>query len=183
MGLRVRLLNMMVLHAPDFVIGGYENPYLLRWYITPWSGLYRDVPDEKKTRWQKFVRALPNVYLHLFLRSDDDRALHDHPWLFNCSFLLEGRYREWVPDPLGKYLMFDGTQEPIAIEREAGSWYFRWGRAIHRVELIDRQPCTTLFITGPAVREWGFWCRRGWVNWKVFTHTRDGVSTVGRGCE
>ena len=46
----------------DFVIGGAERPYLRRWWVIPRNRLF-------------------NVYLHQFLRSDDDRALHDHPWL------------------------------------------------------------------------------------------------------
>ena len=189
MGLRDRLFNVMVKRPPDFVIGGVENPYLLRWWLTPWSGLYRDIPEEKRTRWQRFVRALPNAYLHIFLRSDDDRALHDHPWLCNASFLLDGSYTEYVPGwkvrrhaGQGKTRWERDPQNPIAILRDAGSWYFRWGRAIHRVHL-HAGPCTTLFITGFAVREWGFWCPKGWVHFKRFTETRDGVSTVGRGCE
>jgi hypothetical protein len=35
-----------------------------------------------------------NIYLHHFLHSDDDRALHDHPW-WNVSILLRsGSYVE-----------------------------------------------------------------------------------------
>ena len=45
---------------PDFVIGGADRPYMRRWYLVP-----------KNTQL--------NVYLHHFRRSDDDRALHDHP--------------------------------------------------------------------------------------------------------
>ena len=36
------------------------------------------------------------MYLHLFLRDDDDRALHDHPW-DNASFLLTEGYVEVLP--------------------------------------------------------------------------------------
>ena len=59
---------------PDQVIGGRQRPYLLRWFLIPQN---------------RFL----NVYLHRFLRSDDDRALHDHPW-WNVSLLLEGAYTE-----------------------------------------------------------------------------------------
>lgn len=183
--LRQRLLDVMLKREPDFIIGGTERPYLLRWYLTPWSGKYRDVPEAERTLWQRFVRALPNAYLHLFLRSDDDRALHDHPWLFNASVLLEGNYIEHVPDPVAAEYGFDPTQHPVKITRRAGSWYFRWGKAIHRVELIDGLPCTTLFITGPAAiwRDWGFYCPKGFVPWRKFTATEGGVSKIGRGCE
>ena len=68
---------------PDFVVGA-DNPegaYLNRWYITPWRGWYQHVPEMQRTRWQRlamgFARLLPNLYLHQFLRDDDDRALHD----------------------------------------------------------------------------------------------------------
>ena len=53
---------------PNAIIGGPENPYLLRWWLIP------------RNRWF-------NVYLHQFKRSDDDRALHDHPWI-NASIVL-----------------------------------------------------------------------------------------------
>jgi hypothetical protein len=63
---------------PDFVIGGVENPYLLRWWLIP------------RNRWF-------NVYLHKIIRDDDPRALHDHPW-WNVSVLLKGGYLEWRKD-------------------------------------------------------------------------------------
>ena len=60
---------------PDFIIGGAENPYLLRWWLIP------------RNRWF-------NVYLHKIVRDDDPRALHDHPW-WNVSIVLKGGYYEW----------------------------------------------------------------------------------------
>ena len=38
-----------------------------------------------------------NIYLHKFLGSDDDRALHDHPW-YSISCVLKGRLIEHRPD-------------------------------------------------------------------------------------
>lgn len=150
--------------GPDFVIGGAERPYLLRWWLIPRNPVF-------------------NVYLHCFLRSDDDRALHTHPWLFNCSTLLDGQYVEHTDK--GSDLL------------EAGDWKFRWGPAAHRVELLmpaiaygnDKPrafgkplPCWTLFITGPRVREWGFLCPQGFVHWRDFTDVRD-KGAVGKGCD
>ena len=57
-----------------FVIGEPEEPYLKRWFILP------------RNRWF-------NIYLHHFHRSDDDQALHDHPWA-SVSILLKGSYIE-----------------------------------------------------------------------------------------
>jgi hypothetical protein len=37
-------------------------------------------------------------------------------------------------------------------------------------------------LTGPRIREWGFWCPQGWRHWRAFTSGRNG-ETIGRGCE
>ncbi len=140
---------------PDFVIGGHERPYLLRWWVIP------------RNRWF-------NVYLHNIRRSDDDRALHSHPWLANASVLLSGCYVEHT------------EAGPVFVER--GAFKFRWGASFHRLQLIrspatrEEWPVWTLFITGPKVREWFFACPQGWRHWREFTSPRDGGS-VGRGCE
>ena len=108
-----------------------------------------------------------NVYLHEILRDDDDRALHDHPWP-NTSLLLIGRYREITPN---------GT-----FTREAGALVRREACAAHRLELIDGEPCVSLFFTGAKEREWGFHCPKGWVDWRTFT-AGDNGELVGRGCD
>lgn len=164
MKLADRIINRATKRAPDFIIGGAEDPYLLRWWLIPRNRFF-------------------NVYLHCFLRSDDDRALHDHPWLFNLSWLLRNRYREWV---LGTSVP-GGPRESIV--RNEGDVKFRWGPAPHRVELfreVTRRgepiPCWTVFVTGPRVREWGFLCPAGWVHWKGFTAPAD-AGSVGKGCD
>jgi hypothetical protein len=136
---------------PDFIIGGKDNPYMLRWWVI--------------TRNRFF-----NIYLHKFLRSDDDRALHDHPWI-NMSYLLAGTYIEHS-------ILAGGVQR--AVRYSVGDVKFRWPRTAHRIE-ID-QPAWSLFITGPVVRVWGFHCPKGWRPWTVFVDQRDSGS-VGRGCE
>ncbi|WP_228275265.1 hypothetical protein [Stakelama tenebrarum] len=118
-------------------------------------------------RWWIVPRnAHANVYLHQGLRDDDDRALHDHPW-DNQSFLISGRYREITTEG--------------AFVREAGSLVSRKASDAHRLELIDGAPFVSLFFTGPKVREWGFHCPNGWVDWRDFTAGAHG-ELVGRGC-
>jgi len=160
---------------PDHVIG---DEYLLRWYVTPWSGKYRQL--EHKTWWQWLVTRLPGVYLHLFRGSDDDRALHDHPWP-SCSILLMGGYYEHVPVNPDR-----PTGPTRAIWRPEGAISFRRARAPHRIALphesCQEHNVMTLFITGPRLREWGFWCPRGWRHWRIFTDPKDS-GQVGRGCE
>jgi hypothetical protein len=118
---------------PSQVIGPPGNPYLLRWI------LFRQ-------------GTKPRVYIHHFMRSDDDRALHDHPWWF-VSILLRGSYLEHGPGG--------------ARVRRAPSIAFRPLDTRHRIELL-RQPVWTLFITGPRVRGWGFWCEDRFVPWRDF---------------
>lgn len=154
---------------PDFVIGGKDDPYLLRWWIVP------------RNKWF-------NVYLHQILRDDNDRALHDHPW-DNCSVILKGQYQEVT-------LSEDGLKAFGYCRRELNSDYvsshglpvdlwmrpifsvvFRKAQNPHRLELFKGKPCWTLFISGPRKRDWGFHCEEGWVHWKDFTDPEDrGVS-------
>jgi hypothetical protein len=142
-----------VLNAPDVIIGGHDDPYMLRWHLIPRNPLF-------------------NIYLHQFLRSDDDRALHDHPWS-NVSILLEGTYTE--------HRIEQGGIHTRTI-REAGDVVVRLsGRVAHRIELHAGR-CVTLFITGPRYRSWGFHCpTAGWVHWRDFTAAHD-PGAIGPGC-
>lgn len=133
--------------APDFVIGDPLNPYLRRWWIIPRN-------------------RLQNVYLHEILRSDDDRALHDHPWE-NCSIILSGSYVEVTPQ--GRF------------ERHVGDVVRRTAETAHRLEVAAGEPVLTLFFTGAIVREWGFHCPDRWVHWRDFTGGENG-EVIGRGC-
>lgn len=137
----------IMVRAPDFTIGGLENPFIRRWWV---------VPHNKGC----------NSYLHEIRRSDDDRALHDHPW-DNTSFVLEGRYVEHTP--AGSFL------------REPGWSGTRKATDCHRLEILPGERCISLFMTGPKLREWGFHCPRGWVHWRDFTGGENG-EIIGRGC-
>lgn len=151
-----RLIARAESRGPDFVIGGHDNPYLLRWFLIPRNRFF-------------------NIYLHKFLRSDDDRALHDHPWPW-CSILLRGSYVEWSKPRAGSPLGYH-------VERfEEGSIRCHGPRYAHRLVIDRGSDCWTLFITGPRVRQWGFHCPKGWVHWKKFT-ADDDAGAVGRGCE
>jgi len=152
--IRDKIIDWACDRDPNFVIGGSERPYLLRWWLLPRNNFF-------------------NVYVHLFLRSDDDRALHDHPWA-NFSLILKGQYTE-------HRIRAGGVHEKVL--RRAGDWALRLsGRIAHRVELTDG-PCWTLFCTGPRYRDWGFHCPdQGWIHWKRFTAEND-AGAVGKGCD
>lgn len=128
----------------DFVIGDRQ---LLRWWIVPRNECL-------------------NIYLHAVLKSDEDRAMHDHPWS-NVSYLIAGSYIEHTPE--GR------------IVRRAGDVIERPAHALHRLEVIPGERAISLFMTGPKVREWGFACEHGWVHWEDFV-SRENAGAVGRGC-
>lgn len=139
-------LRQLVSRQPHQIIGPDNDPYMLRWFVLP------------KNPWFK-------VYVHKFLRSDEERALHDHPWSF-VSMILKGEYLEYTP------------QGPNPHRRTRWSIAHRESTHRHRVALINGfnpdgsyglQPCWTLVVCGPHVREWGFWCH-DWVSDGVQRH-------------
>lgn len=169
--------------SPDEIIGpGYRwrktdgaspinlhKPFLRRWFVLP------------KNQWC-------NIYLHQFIRDDEDRALHDHPW-WNVSCLLIGQYIEVTPcATCGGYC---GQCGGPAYERtiyRAGDLKTRRANSAHRIELVRTrrvghkrtqklrqrgQPCWSLFVTGPVLRPWGFHCPDGWRSQLEF-HDRGG---------
>lgn len=175
---------------PDFYVGGKTNPYMLRWWVIP------------RNKWF-------NIYLHKFLRDDEDRAAHNHPWV-SWSFILKGSYTEYRPI---KFLnSFSGKVEIIGYETEVFkrfSFIRRKADYYHRIELFkdkqyipredglgiqrreeDSMPLKfyaprsvwTLFITGPKIQDWGFLCPHGFRRWQDFVHPDD-KGAVGPGCE
>lgn len=108
-----------------------------------------------------------NVYLHRLYRDDED-VQHDHPW-DSTSWVISGGFIEQTPS--GRFARLPGD----VVNRKAAD--------PHRLELIDGVPSITLFFTGPRVREWGFHCRKGWVDWRTFTGGyHEGRSERGAGC-
>lgn len=148
----------MASRKPDFIVGEPDDPYMLRWWFIPRNKLF-------------------NIYFHEFIRSDDPRALHDHPWL-NLSILVEGAYVEQT-------IAAGGIHHRQRIE--AGETRFRRSTFAHRVELLEGVRTRTIFITGPNIRTWGFHCRLGWRPWQEFVLIKRDeqgtpVSAIGPGC-
>lgn len=138
---------------PHVVIGG-NDPYLLRWRLTPRNPCF-------------------SIYLHKFQRSDDPRALHDHPYS-NVSLLLQGRYIEHLEDGETRVVRW---MRPV----------FRTAEAPHRVELYHREDGTpirtwSLFFCGPRRREWGFHCPQGWRPWREYVALTEDGNEIGPGC-
>lgn len=106
-----------------------DKPYLMRVYL-------------------KHKGKYPAVFLHKFLDSDQDRDLHDHPFLWSKSFILTGSYIETRLHS-DKTTEYKRVLSAPAINNIAASDF-------HKVTL-DKQPVWTLFIAGPIIKSWGFW--------------------------
>jgi hypothetical protein len=162
------------------------NPYLIRYFIYRPDWLRHFRIDAKKAG---------RIYLHHFLRSDYDRALHDHPWNFR-TFLLKGGYREWadwrllieaekeastcphpnedttaqwnIPERIDEDTfpnVYRDFKAPCTMRRGAG-----WR---HRVELQPGKTTWSLVFIGPKVRSWGFFTNLRlnlWCHWKTYNY-------------
>lgn len=138
---------------PDLVIAPEgHGEYLFRWYVA-----HRNRQG--------------NVYFHVQTASDPERPLHDHPW-DNTSVILSGGYDEIIcMEP-------DNSECPtVTVQRRAGDVIHRpatWG---HRLILPEGFKYTmTLFVTGPKVREWGFWHNQEFTPYQDVTVLEDGKS-------
>jgi len=157
------LLSVPTKRAPDFVVGDPNDPYLERWWLIPRNPLF-------------------NLYLHRISKDDDDRALHDHPWP-SMTLMLQGHYNEI------SFRYPEQWPEVCSLEnriRSPGDLIFRRAKTAHRLEVLDissrpHTPVITLFITGPVVRKWGFYCPQGWRYYRDFV-AKDNPGEIGRGC-
>jgi hypothetical protein len=135
-----RWLTRLLSGQPHQVIGAPDSPYLLRWFLVP-------------------PNRYCQVYGHRFIGSDDPTP-HDHPWHF-FSIVLRSKYFEESMGRSGRW-------------RTPGHGAFRRATHTHRVVLATdergrERPCTTLVVTGPWLRPWGFWCNREhFIPWQEF---------------
>jgi hypothetical protein len=165
--------NVTFRRKPDEIIQAGGSVYMRRWYIL-------------RTR-------LFCIYAHEILRSDDDRALHDHV-ADNISIILLGDYIEHRIKQGGVHTKKLYTQ---------GDVVFRRASTAHRLELRSEDSklhpteyhylfsqvrtsappysTLTLFIKGPTIRKWGFHCPNGWRHWKDYLD--GGYTKIGKGCD
>lgn len=165
------------MRKPDLIIGPRDNPQTVRWHFLKLFGF--------------------QFALHKWLRSDSDRAPHDHK-ADNVSIILSAQgywemVREWFEDdePLTAEWVHVGEGEyyrDVWHYRKAWRPYFRKAETLHRVSLCDSRPVWTIWIRGAQRRRWGYWCdNRGWVDADDYNQGADyyaaGISEVGRGCD
>ena len=113
------------------------------------------------TRWFLFRKEWMAIFLHRFHRSDEDRALHDHPWNFITLILWRG-YHEHMDYKMKAaechWLRICKRRWPLMI-------LYRPAYHRHRVELINGKEAWTLVIRFRKIREWGFWPNGEFVHW------------------
>lgn len=125
------------------------------------------IPPYMRRWWRIKRNAFFNIYFHVLLRSDDDTALHDHPW-WNFSILIHGSYFEHCIKEGGVHTKTKYGPGAVRFRRS--------GNFAHRLELErhpdnfgfglggTEKPVFTIFITGPALRRWGFHHPLRWVD-------------------
>jgi hypothetical protein len=150
-----KLLDKLFNHRT--IVNCEREPYLKRWYL--------------------IRRPRIAFFLHRFYRSDEDRALHDHPWSFITVILwrgyLEHTERRCPRCVAGGYHAFAGEcaqcddKKTVAVIKRKwpGMICFRRAEHRHRVELVAGKPAWTLVIRFKERRDWGFWERGGFVQW------------------
>lgn len=135
------------LREPDKKMSPGGETYLNRWFI---------VKDNERA----------NVYLHIFLASDPERPLHDHPWASN-TLVISGECNEIVGRIKARRIA-----ETRIRKLKAGDMRSRSAEEPHRILLANNSAyMITIFTTGPMVRDWGFWTENGWIDAREFMAT------------
>lgn len=110
-------------------------------------------------RWILFRCEAWGIFVHKFVKSDDARNLHDHPWPF-VAWIIKGGYVE----------IHDHTTDGkiVHVDRFAGSILVRPAEWRHRVVLGLGKPSWSLVLVGRRSRQWGFFTEKGWCHWRRY---------------
>jgi len=84
-----------------------------------------------------------SIRVHRWIRSDDKRYMHNHPWWF-ITFVLRGSYKD---------VSLNGVEY-----LKRCSLKYRNSMHTHYVE-IPKGGALTLLITGKPMNKWGFWIK------------------------
>lgn len=93
--------------------------------------------------------------IHKIMRSDDARALHDHPWP-SVSKLLKGGYWEIQPMHEDQDPAFD-AEYFTRTWRKPGDVVVRQAHSRHRLEVPEGGYAWSLFMMGEWEKDWGFY--------------------------
>jgi hypothetical protein len=138
------LLDRLFVRETFFDRAGLSR-YLSRWYVLG------DPDDGKHGRTPHPF----SFFVHCIHRSDDDQALHNHPWTWSVSFIVSGGYLE---ERRARAVYPDAA--PRVVTRRVRPFTFNVirGNDFHRVDLVGRESWS-FFLAGPKLQPWGFWDR------------------------
>lgn len=123
-------------------------------------------------RWVLNVAGVGSLRLHHWTASDDSRFLHDHAWPFT-TLILRGGYTDITEEMCtmcagGGCMWCSGTGSKRYGEYlSAGMVRHRPAQHVHSVR-VEPGGCWTLMLTGPVVRDWGFWVDGEWKRMRRF---------------
>lgn len=168
----VRALNSLLLRRvanrrnPDFeVVRNGGDVYLRRWWVIPRNARF-------------------NIYLHNMLRSDD-HILHDHMYWSFSIVLTDGIRERYCLDPERRQNIHPKVRDYAPWTRErtfrAGDLVLRSANMAHQLIVEEGKPAWTLFITGPRIKDWRFWCPRGKRHWSKYVALGQDPSVRGNG--
>lgn len=133
-------------------------------------GRFAVVSDELVGYMRRWMLWTPwgTLRLHHILSSDDNRDLHDHPWDF-ASLIVGRDWRDLLSALLSLTVTAGYTEHlPRGGRRwcPAGTVVRHLAADLHR--LVLHEPVYTLVVTGPVLRDWGFWSADG--GWRSHRH-------------
>lgn len=145
------------------------SEYLSRWYILGKPIQGQEAFDEDGNPRPEVQMPRLGLYVHRFHRSDQDLALHNHPWKWALAIVLAGGYSEerrvteWQPGPWEDRPASGGGCEfktQYVVRRAVLPLSLNWitHDTFHRVDLYE-QDAWSVFIAGPRVSNWSFWDR------------------------
>ena len=148
------------------------------------TGCSASVPAASATWREKYKYPWIGARVHHIQSSDDDRALHNHPWGF-LTLILRGSYvetqmapwivktgrdsRGWSTETIGK-TMVDVRRRTFS----TGSLRYCRANTFHMLHLPPGGEAVTLFITFPKSQGWGFLFKRRTIPHDKFEHIGNG---------
>lgn len=131
-----RLLYRLTANRPCRLIDIDGRPYLERYYLGQLLGI--------------------TFYLHRFVRDDDERHLHNHPWNHALSLVLCGRYTEIKAEPSTSAHIRLNAANLILLTTSVVRWCNYIGRDdFHQISGVKPETWT-LFMHTPRTQRWGF---------------------------
>lgn len=148
-----RLLFALTARLPCRLIAIGEQPYLERYYVGQVLGI--------------------TAYLHRFVRADDERQVHDHPWRWAVSLILAGGYLEERVTAL-----CPDRGWLVALRRMRPGHVNTIGPGdFHRITKT-RPETWTLFVHGARFKSWGFYERLEGIRTIVYHQPLDAASSA-----